>query len=60
MMMRNCAESVKRNHNSNWPYRTDHPYRILMIDCSGSSKTNVTTELNKTSTTRCLPHLFVH
>ena len=58
--MRNCAESVKRNHNSNWPYRTDHPYKILMIDCSGSSKTNVTTELNKTSTTRCLPHLFVH
>ena len=56
MMMRNYVEPVKRNHNPNWPYSPDHPYRILIIDCSGSGKTNVTTELNKTSTTRCLKH----
>ena len=58
--MRNCVESVKRNHNSNWPFSTDHPYRILMIDCSGSGKTSITTELNKTSTTRCLPNSVVY
>ena len=27
-------------HNKNWPYIPDHPYRILMIGCSGSGKTN--------------------
>ena len=28
------------NHNPNWPYITDHPYRILIIGGSGSGKTN--------------------
>ena len=28
-------------HNSNWPYISDHPYRILIIGGSGSGKTNV-------------------
>ena len=27
-------------HNSNWPYIPDHPYRILIIGGSGSGKTN--------------------
>ena len=27
-------------HNSNWPYIPDHPYRILVIGGSGSRKTN--------------------
>ena len=31
----------KTEHNKNWPYTHDHPYRILMIGCSGSGKTNV-------------------
>ena len=26
--------------NKNWPYTPDHPYRILIIGCSGSGKTN--------------------
>ena len=60
MTMRNYVEPVKRNHNPNWPYSPDHPYRILIFDCSGSGKTNVTTEPNKTSTTRCSQNLFVH
>ena len=30
----------KRKHNSNWPYISDHPYRILIIGGSGSGKTN--------------------
>ena len=27
-------------HNEKWPYIPDHPYRILIICCSGSGKTN--------------------
>ena len=34
-MMENDDESVEINHNSNWPYIPDHPYRILII---GGSK----------------------
>ena len=29
-MMKNYDESVEINHNSNWPYIPDHPYRISM------------------------------
>ena len=31
----------KTEHNKNWPYTPDHPYRILIIKGSGSEKTNV-------------------
>ena len=27
-------------HNENWPYILDHPYKILIIRGSGSGKTN--------------------
>ena len=30
----------KKEHNLNWPYIPDHPYRILMIGGSGTAKTN--------------------
>ena len=30
----------KRKHNPNWPYISDHPYRILIIGGSGTGKTN--------------------
>ena len=30
----------RTEHNSNWPYIPDHPYRILIIGGSGSGKTN--------------------
>ena len=30
----------KINHNPNWPYIPDHPYRILIIGDLGSGKTN--------------------
>ena len=33
-MMKSYDESVKINHNTNWPYIPDHPYRILIIDGS--------------------------
>ena len=29
-----------KERNEKWPYTPDHPYRILMIDGSGSGKTN--------------------
>ena len=31
----------KIEHNKNWPYTPDHPYRILIIGGSGSGKTSV-------------------
>ena len=31
----------KTERNSKWPYIPDHPYRILIVDGSGSGKTNV-------------------
>ena len=46
-MMKNYDESVERNHNPNWPYFPNHPYRILIIGGSGSDKTNVLLKLIK-------------
>ena len=39
--MKNYNQSVKINHNSNWYYIPDHPYRIFIICGLGSGKTNV-------------------
>ena len=52
-MMKNYDESVEINHNPNWPYIADHPYRILIIDGSGSGKTNALLNLLKNQ----LPHI---
>ena len=35
----------RTEHNKNWPYIPDHPYRILIIGGSGSGKTNVLLKL---------------
>ena len=40
-MMKNDDQSVEINHNPNWPYILDHPYRILTISGWGSGKNNV-------------------
>ena len=37
----------KTEHNSNWPYIPDHPYRILIVGGSGSGKTNALLNLIK-------------
>ena len=36
----NEKKKKKIEHNSNWPYILDHPYRILITGGSGSGKTN--------------------
>ena len=46
-MTKNYDESVEVNHNVNWPYIPDHPYRILVIGGSGSGNTNVLLNLIK-------------
>ena len=38
----------KTEHNKNWPYIPDHPYRILIIGGSGSGKTNLLLNLIET------------
>ena len=46
-MMKNYGQSVKINHNPNWPYIPDHPYRILIIGGLGPGKANVLLNLLK-------------
>ena len=37
--MENLDESVKINHNPNWPHIPDHPYKILINGGFRSEKT---------------------
>ena len=46
-MMKNYDQSVRINHNLNWPFIPDDPYRILIIGVLGSGKTNVLLNLIK-------------
>ena len=46
-MMKNYDKSVAVNHNPNWSYIPDYPYRILITDGSGSGKPNVLKNLVK-------------
>ena len=46
-MMKNYDQSVEINYNPDWLYIPDHPYRTLTIGGSGSSKTNVLSNLIK-------------
>ena len=46
-MMKNYDELVEINHNPNWPYIPDNHFRVLIIDGSGSGKTNVLLNLIK-------------
>ena len=46
-MMKNYDQSVEINHNLNWPYIPDYPYRMLVIVSSELGKTNVLLNLIK-------------
>ena len=45
--MKNYDKLPKINHNPNCPYILDHPNKTLILDCSGSGKTNVLLNLTK-------------
>ena len=45
--MKNYNQTVEIDHNPNWSYIPDHPYRIMFIGSSGSGKTNVLLSLMK-------------
>ena len=45
-----CVNENKTEHNKNWSYITDHPYRILIIGGSGSGKTKCFIEFNRKPT----------
>ena len=47
MKKNNYGQPVKINHNPNWPYISDHLYRILNIGGSGSGKSIVLLNLIK-------------
>ena len=58
-MMKNYDESVEVNHNSNWLYIPDHPYRILIISGYGSGKINVLFNLIKQKQPDIDKNLFI-
>ena len=49
-MMKNFDQSVEINHDPNWSYIPDYPYRILIIGGPESDKAHVLK--HKTSRTR--------
>ena len=48
----------KTEHNENWPYIPDHPYRILIIGGSGYGKTNVL--LNSIENQRDIDKIYLY
>ena len=46
-MIKNYDQTVKINHNPNWVYIPDDPYRIVIIGGRGSVKINVSLKLMK-------------
>ena len=46
-MMKTYDQSVEIFHNPNWPYISDHRYRISIIGGSGSGKGDVLLNLTK-------------
>ena len=45
--MKNYEESVEIIHDPGWPNIPDHPYKTVIINGSGSGKTNVLLKLIK-------------
>ena len=40
MINSNATKENIKQHNPNWPQIPDHPYKILIIESSGSGKAN--------------------
>ena len=40
MIIYNYTNKNETGYNPKWPYIPDHPYRILVVSCFGSGKTN--------------------
>ena len=53
-----CTNENKKEHNPNWPYISDHPYRILIIRGSGSGKTNAL--LNMIHNQPCIGKIYLY
>ena len=47
-----------KNHNENWPYISDHPYRMLITGGSGSGKTK--TLLNLINEQREIDKIYLY
>ena len=45
--MKYYDQSAAINHNQDWLYILDHPFRISIIGCSGPGKTNALCNLTK-------------
>ena len=43
--LRSIINENSKKHNKKWPFIPDHPYRILVIGCSGSGKINALVNL---------------
>ena len=41
------TEECMKQHNQNWLELPDYPYRILIVEGSGSGKSNLITEGNR-------------
>ena len=54
----NIANNNNKGHNKKWPYIPDDPYRILIIDGSGSGKTN--TLLNLINKQKDINKIFLY
>ena len=54
----NIVNNNNKDHNVNWPYIPDHPYRILIIGGSGSGKAN--TLLNLINEQRDIDKIYLY
>ena len=60
-MEKKNAELAEVNHNPNWPFILDNPYRLLINDGIGSGKPNAYMNLIKhqRTSTRYWQNLFI-
>ena len=52
------VNETRTEHNKNWPYIPDKPYKILIIGDSGSGKTNILLNLIENQSDICKIYLY--